>query len=310
MIGIDIGGANLKIATDDYTRIEYCPLWEGADLFSRLVDYRDERAAVVITGELADCFGSKMEGIKSIVSTVKKAIPDAIFFGTDGNFYNKAVPQLAAANWLASAFHLMERYHGRILVDMGSTTTDIIPLVDIDSLLGLTDLQRLQRGYLVYTGLLRTPVAAMIDAVEIQSIRTPVSSEVFAIAADVHLLLGHIDEMGYTCPPPDGKEIAWEASIRRLARMVCADPDEIGEDGILEMASQIWRVQKTTIMNAIERTKISTGADGVITAGIGSGLLAREFAGRDLSDEIGSFAEVLPAHAVKEVALRGAGRSR
>ena len=64
--------------------------------------------------------------------------------------------KLAAANWLASADFLREKYPDALLLDIGSTTADFIPLSRFSSLKGLSDLARLQKGYLVYTGMLRT----------------------------------------------------------------------------------------------------------------------------------------------------------
>ena len=32
MIGIDVGGANVKLVDDDGVHLHYCPLWEGAPL--------------------------------------------------------------------------------------------------------------------------------------------------------------------------------------------------------------------------------------------------------------------------------------
>jgi uncharacterized hydantoinase/oxoprolinase family protein len=91
--------------------------------------------------------------------------------------------------------------------------------------------------------------------------------------------------------------------------MVCADPEEIGHEGVQEMASQIWKCQLACIRSAIEQVKAETGAGGIVTAGAGSGILARELGGKDLADDIGRFAEILPAYAVREVALRRAGDS-
>ena len=81
-----------------------------------------------MSGELADCFESKMEGISFIVNAVKNAFHSARFYGTDGQFHDNAVPQLAAANWLASADYLRAEYPDAVLLDIGSTTADIIPL--------------------------------------------------------------------------------------------------------------------------------------------------------------------------------------
>jgi probable H4MPT-linked C1 transfer pathway protein len=138
MIGIDVGGANLKVVdNDEQVHLHYCPLWEGAAITGLLKPYArtaDEPAAVVMSGELADCFLNKMQGISFIVSAVREAFPRARFYGTDAAFHTGPVPELAAANWLASADLLSARYPDAVLLDVGSTTADIIPLTRLPTL--------------------------------------------------------------------------------------------------------------------------------------------------------------------------------
>ena len=57
-VGIDVGGANVKIVAGDDVFIHYCPLWEKAPLKDLLLTHQSgkDRAAVVMSGELADCF--------------------------------------------------------------------------------------------------------------------------------------------------------------------------------------------------------------------------------------------------------------
>jgi len=303
MIGIDIGGANLKIVDEDGVHIHYCPLWQGAPL-AELIEGCRGPAAVVMSGELADCFPTKMEGIRWIVGTVLEAIPGALFYGIDAAFHTRPVPELAAANWLASADYLREGYPDAILLDVGSTTADIIPLNLFDDLKGLTDTRRLQKHYLVYTGLLRTNVAALLRSVTLDGTVTPVSTEYFASSADAHLVLGQITPEDYTVPAPDSGDKTVDAALRRLARVVCADLDEIGREGALEIARQFWEVQRTMIAAALERVQSRSGAAEVITAGIGADLFACELGGVTLKAEIGDAADALPAYAVREVALR------
>jgi hypothetical protein len=311
LIGIDVGGANLKLVDGNRVTIQYCPLWEDAPLTDLLKAFRgahpDPDAAVVMSGELADCFGSKIEGIRFIVDAVKEAYPDAIFYGIDGAFHRDPVAQLAAANWLASADLLRTRSPRAVLLDIGSTTTDIIPLPWFSRLLGMTDLGRLQQGYLLYSGLLRTPISTQIPSVKVKGAETPTCAEHFAIAADAHLVLGHITPRTYTCDPPDRGEKNVGAALRRLARVVCADLDEIGPDEALGIARQFWEAQRDRIRGATDRVVRECGADSVVVAGIGSSLFARELGGWDLARELGAVSDALPAYAVKEVALRVAG---
>jgi hypothetical protein len=307
MIGIDVGGANLKIVDDDEcVHIHYCPLWEGAPIATLLSKYAGTctDAAVVMSGELADCFENKMQGISFIVDTVREAFPDARFYGTDVTFHTIAVPDLAAANWLASADYLCTRFPDGVLLDVGSTTADIIPLTQFDRLRGLTDLARLQGGYLVYTGLLRTNIATLVRSVELDGIDTPVSTEYFATSADAHLVLGHITPDQYCCDTPDKHEKTVEASLRRLARVVCADLDEIGEQGAIQIAMRFWDEQRRLILTRTAYAASTSGARRVIVAGIGAPLFARELGGLDLTEELGPVADALPAYAVREIAMR------
>ncbi|WP_332449548.1 hydantoinase/oxoprolinase family protein [Methanoculleus sp.] len=305
MIGIDIGGANLKVVDDAGVHIHYCPLWQSAPLADLLEPYAGP-AAVVMSGELADCFPNKIAGIRWIVDAVQGVIPDAAFYGTDAAFHTRPVPALAAANWLASADYLREEYANAVLLDVGSTTADVIPLNCFEDLKGLTDTRRLQKQYLVYTGMLRTNVATLLSSVTLDGIVTPVSTEYFAASADAHLVLGHIAPVDYTSPAPDGGEKTVDAALRRLARVVCADIDEIGNSGALQVARQFWEVQRTLIVRAAGRALFRSGAERVITAGIGAEIFARELAGVTLEQEIGEVADALPAYAVREVALRRA----
>lgn len=307
MIGIDVGGANLKVVDESGVHIHYCPLWEKAPIVETLrpyVEHGHNGAVVVMSGELADCFENKLQGISFIVGEVQKAFPGARFYGMDAKFHEQPVPQLAAANWLASADYLRTKYPDAILLDIGSTTADIIPLGNFEGLLGLTDLNRLQKGFLLYTGMLRTNIAAILQAVDLNGIQTPISSEYFAISADAHLVLGHITPDEYTCDTPDHKEKTRTASLKRLARVVCADLDEIGEEGALQIARQAHERQKTAVCDAVRACARSHGSQEILVAGIGAPLFACELGGLDLNRELGPLADALPAFAVREIELR------
>ncbi|MDD4138488.1 MAG: hydantoinase/oxoprolinase family protein, partial [Methanoregula sp.] len=242
--------------------------------------------------------------ISFIVDAVRNAFPAARFYGTDARFHETAVPQLAAANWLASADFLCRKYPRAVLLDIGSTTADILPLARFFELTGMTDLARLQQGFLLYTGMLRTNIATLLQSVELDGVYTPVSTEYFATSADAHLVLGNITPGQYSCDTPDHKEKSREASLRRLARVVCADLEEIGEGCALEIARQFQETQRTMICDAVRACASAGSADAIIVAGIGAPLFARELGGEDLTRELGDAADALPAFAVKEIALR------
>ena len=303
MIGIDVGGANLKIVDESGVHIHYCPLWKESDLAEIISTYAGRgNAAVVMSGELADGFMNKSDGISYIVDAVCQTFPDAVFYGTDAKFHMQACPQLAAANWLASVDLLRRTYPDGMMLDIGSTTADIVPFSRFSRLLGMTDTLRLQQGYLVYTGMLRTPVAALANSAEISGIMTPFSTEYFACSGDAHFVLGSIGSEEYSSATPDGKEVSREACLRRLARMVCADLEEIGEEGALKIAESFWAAQRDLVCTAVEKVREDVGADILLVGGIGSSTFAPLLGGVDLTAELGIPADALPAYAVREIA--------
>ncbi|MCA9118530.1 MAG: hypothetical protein KDA79_25890, partial [Planctomycetaceae bacterium] len=134
-----------------------------------------ELVALTMTAELADCFQTKRDGVEFVIRSVQAAYPDVPvrIWLTSGEFAEPddaaELPMLvAAANW-----HALATWAGRavptgpgLLVDIGSTTTDVIPLMDgFPQTAGRTDQQRMANSELVYTGTVRTPVCAVVKGV-------------------------------------------------------------------------------------------------------------------------------------------------
>ena len=305
VLGIDIGGANLKIFTGDAVDLYYCPLWKESPIQEILRPYSPaQEVAVVMSGELADSFSSKMEGISFIVQEVLSVFPHAQFYGIDGSFHEKPCIELAAANWLASCDAFCEEFSQAVLVDLGSTTTDIIPLKSAHELIGYTDLKRLQDGYLLYLGMLRTPVATLISEVMLGGVSTAVSTEFFANAADAHLIMNTITPDLYTCERADGGATSYESCVRRISRVVCADPDEIGEDGARQIAKTFIERQREIIVSGVERICTQTQASQIICAGIGATQLSSWLTERGFVCYIPEYADALPAYGVAMLLLR------
>jgi hypothetical protein len=318
ILGLDIGGANTKAASADgkYAKSVYLPLWKNAPLEKVLkrinAEQKPEAVAVVITGELADCFSSKREGLESIMAVACRAFSCPVYFwghaGFAGNDMIKPtdtteIMDIAAANWSASAALLAREIGDCLFVDMGSTTTDLIP-IRARPLAAKTDFLRLASGELVYTGLLRTGLACILPVARIQGHHVPLAPELFAIIADARLALGQIDLDRYTCDTADGKDKGRSSSLRRLARSVCADLEEIGESGALAIAEQACAEQKRTLTAAMEWQIERHGLERVAAAGIGEWLIAEaaNTLGMEcilLSELYGSrISDVFPAYAV------------
>ena len=77
------------------------------------------------------------------------------------------------------------------------------------------------------------------------------------------------------------------AALRRLARVVCADLDEIGTDGAYQIAEQFWEKQRDLICDQVQRVAAESGARQIIVGGIGAPFFSRELDGIDLVKELG-----------------------
>ena len=310
ILGIDIGGANTKIASADGRLVElhYVPLWKNSTLPEVLIDISKrlmpEKASVVITGELADCFPDKDAGLSYIIDAVKKSFKDAWFLDSSGVFIKEKKRSIAAANWMASALIVGQDFKDCICVDTGSTTTDIIPIKHGKPLAGVTDFERLKRDELVYTGALRTNIAAIVDTVDVDGVNSRISSELFAIIADAYLVLGMISADDYTCDTPDGAGKSMIDAKRRLARVVCADLTEIGDEEIVSIAQQVMVKQVKDIAAAIFKVAQCYELNTIVGCGLGEFIVKKaahelEFKVVLISEKYGKeISKVFPAYAV------------
>jgi len=299
-VGIDIGGANTKIATSDgFVDSLYAPLWKDkVCLYDVLPEVNQkfgteiEAVGVVMTGELSDCFETKREGVLHIKDALAATFEAPKFFDInatfkDGSAVDKSPLAFAATNWLASSKLIAEQYKDVIFVDIGSTTTDVIPIVGGKIEAQRTDLERLKSGELIYSGVLRTNIAALLKRIPIseQGEECGVSSERFAITADAYLVLGNITEDDYGCDSPnsyaflgrENEEKSRVSAMRRLSRVVCSDLEELGDDGTVRIAEQVKRAQVDELSTSLRSLKEKYGLEMVVAAGIGD-FIAKEAA--------------------------------
>jgi hypothetical protein len=282
-MGLDIGGANTKVCwlemeSGRVVRAKgdsaYHEVWRDPEgLRGVLENFKYnwkmedgqtlQGVALTMTAELCDIFNSKAEGVIAILRLVEQVFTDVPIYvwTTRGVFVSPSQTRekpldAAAANWLASATALarspLVKDEEAFLVDMGSTTTDILPLVRGEVVAkGRTDLERLLNGELVYTGVLRTQVQSIVDCVYVNGMPCKVTSEYFSITADVYRLLDLIKEEDYDIATPDGGGRDLTACAQRLARVVASDPEEFGRNGVYALARFIQEKQIQQVLEGI-----------------------------------------------------------
>ncbi len=182
---------------------------------------------------------------------------------------------------MATALVVARSLPEAILVDCGGTTTDLIPIAGGAVIAeGRTDLERLLAGELVYTGALRTNIAAVLSQVPVGGRSCPVSSELFAITADAHLLRGSLMPEQCTCTFPDARGTSPGEVRSRLARVVCADPAQLAAGDLEAIAAAVEEGQIVAIAAALARVAARlAGGVPVVAVGVGA-FLARAAAAR------------------------------
>ncbi len=173
---------------------------------------------------------------------------------------------------------LRSRAGRAILIDIGSTTTDIIPIVDGRvAAVGLTDKDRLASGELVYSGVERTSLSAIVTSLPYRGAMIPVAAELFATTRDVYLTLGDLAEDANCSRAANGKPATREAARGRLARMLCVDRDEFNDHDARIMAEEIQRQQIAKITAACTKVvdRFPGGMQLALTSGQGEFLACR-----------------------------------
>jgi probable H4MPT-linked C1 transfer pathway protein len=294
--GFDIGGANTDVAVVDFdesgniiqieTDYIYLPMWSKKDQLKEAL--RDllgsnvtevEAIGISMTAELVDAYKTKKEGVIDVAQKSADSFNVPVgFVGLDGILMLSDVlkdpMKVAAANWIATAPLAANLYQDCILMDTGSTTTDIIPIKKgIECALGRSDLDRLKTGELIYSGTLRTNVAAIVDKIPFRGSLMRVASELFATTADVQIVLGNISEEEYTSDTMDGAGKSIEDSMRRISRVVCADMDVLNPNEIIEIAEYIYSVQVEKISEALLEVSTRNNISNVVATGLGMDIL-------------------------------------
>jgi probable H4MPT-linked C1 transfer pathway protein len=300
VIGLDVGGANTKAVRrnggERRAVTRSFEVWNDREaletvlreVVAGLSPAPAEAVALTTTAELSDAFRTKREGIAFVLDAAEAALAGRplLVFTTAGELIPPAEArtrphEVAAANWVASALAIAALHPDALMIDVGSTTADVIPIAaGRVAAAGRTDLDRLLAGELVYTGVLRTNLAAIAPRVPVRDGWCPVASELFAISADAHLILGHLAPGAYACSTPDGRPASVAFARERVARLVCSDAEQLSVEEIDAIAAFLHAEQVRQIEAAARRVLARVhGTAPVVPLGVGA-FLAREVAER------------------------------
>lgn len=310
VLALDIGGANIKWAAGDGEAGSVAfALWREPEALSgRLEALLDallaERARgfeallVTMTAELCDCFATKAAGVRHVLDATERAARGRAIhvWSTTADFITPeaAVARpvvVAAANWHALATSLAKRLGpaSGVLVDVGSTTTDLIPLAHgACAAKGVTDTQRLATGELVYLGVERTPLMAVASQVTWRGERVGVMAEHFATMGDAMLLIGETRERPDDTGTADGRPMTRPFAAARVLRMVGSDLDTHGYEAAVALAHCFVEAARERLAAALAEVLYAGGQrreaiEAAIVSGSGESL-AEDVAGRVLRE--------------------------
>jgi (4-(4-[2-(gamma-L-glutamylamino)ethyl]phenoxymethyl)furan-2-yl)methanamine synthase len=324
VLGWDIGGANTKAARIDNSSVRWksvayeLRLDPGALVPTLRRLARDLGAdtgpihAVTMTAELSQFFRTKREGVAFVLDALAAGFPgdELRVYTVSGRFVSPAEAlaqplEAAASNWAATARLVAQSEPDCILIDIGTTSTDVIPILQGEmASLGRTDPERLLSRELLYTGAVRTPVEAIARTVPLWGGNAPVSAEGFALIGDAHLWLGRLPPDDYTVTPPDGRPATREYAGERLARVVCADREMLDSSDIDALAEAVAEAQVREVADAVAQVRARhPSIDRAVVAGLGDfiAVAAAKRAGlqvSSLADRLGGAARTAPAFAV------------
>ncbi|MFM0322103.1 hydantoinase/oxoprolinase family protein [Caballeronia glebae] len=300
VFGWDVGGAHVKVsmATRAGMLVDVaqwaCPLWQGLAHLERAIDAMFERwpaaadasarHAVTMTGEMVDLFADRAEGVRTLTRTLAHRLgPRTMFFAGDAGWLARSAcaehwRKVASANWLASAQWVAACMPNAVFIDIGSTTTDIIPIVGGRvAARGSSDAERLASGELVYQGVVRTPLCGLTHRIAFRGEPTGVMNEWFATTADVYRLTGELWPEHDQHPSADNGPKTQAASRVRIARMIGRDAVE-ASDAEWRRFAQGWRHEQLRALEAnlarVVARDAALAAAPIVGAGCGRFLAA------------------------------------
>ena len=303
-IGWDVGGAHLKVASVNemgnvnFVKQYASPLWQGIECLEELfpvtindLPKSDYHHALTITAELADVFENREQGVELLLNVFEKTLGNniSLYSYIDGlltiDMARNQSSTIASANWHVSSRYAASLVGTGVFIDIGSTTTDIIPFQNGELInQGFDDQTRLRFDELIYMGVIRTPLMALCNKVPFKGEWQNVAAENFATTADVYRILSYLNEQDDLMHTADGKAKNNQASLQRLARMVGTDNiDNLDSTHLYKLAEYYKETQCQLISHALLKVLSGISDENIKLVVAGAG----QFLAKVIADRLG-----------------------
>ena len=209
-LGIDIGGANLKVVGIDksnkviFVDYNYCKIWDGIEnleekfiKINKIINNRSVICGITMSGEMCDNFKNRLQGAKTLIKECNKLGFNNFFYVSSREVFTKKpnFKQLISLNWHSIGKFLENKIESCIAVDFGSTTTDFICIKNNKMINKFTDdYSRINNSELLYTGFTRTPIFGVTNQIDLNKKKLNIIPEFFSNTSDIYRVLGKLDK--------------------------------------------------------------------------------------------------------------------
>ena len=291
-LGIDIGGAHLKIVGIDKKRnvtfISYskCEVWKGtSDLKKKLerlnsiIPHASVKCAISMTAELCDNFKNRKLGAKIILDQCKSLSFKKFFYVKSKDILTKKpkINDVISMNWHSLGRFIEDKIDDAILVDFGSTTTDFICIKNRKMQNKFfDDFSRINNYELLYTGLTRTPIFGLSNQIQIRNQIFQIIPEFFSNTSDIYRIKKQLNNKIDIDETADGSNKRIIDSLIRVSRSLGIDYNSRIKEKIIMICEEFYKIQMNQILKNIynlQRRFLLKKNTPIIASGIGQDIL-------------------------------------
>ncbi len=291
-LGIDIGGAHLKIIGLDKDGIvifaEYssCRVWEGTKFLGKLFKDLNNlfprktlKCAITITAEMCDNFKDRKEGFKKIIKLCQILEFKKYFYVNNSQIFKKKpkYSEFISMNWHSIGRFLENKVDNAILLDFGSTTTDLVCIKD-NRIANeyFDDFLRINNYELKYTGFTRTPLYGITHEIKSTNNVQKIIPENFSESSDIYRVLNKLDKKNDVDKTSDNRGKTKKESLIRISRNFGFDYKILFKKKIEKICNEISSIQLYSIYEAMNKLqkKFQIKKPTIIVSGIGQDVLS------------------------------------